>query len=157
MELLINKILSIDIHEAIVIYEKDLKKLGKQLYGINCGSCGNRLIEIYIKLNKNGKQILYNMKTRTAQLKKGVVLEVPQMGITWTNEAIDFTDEKAVKVLEKYGALAARFEVLPSMEPKLDRDALKAEAKELKLEYKSNLSTVKLNDLVQAKKAEVTE
>jgi hypothetical protein len=136
---LIDKILSTDIHEAVEIYEEQIRKLGKELYGINCGSCGNRLIEIYIKLSKNGKQIMDHKKNRVAKLKEGVVLCVSDMGITWTNESLDFTDEAALKVLDKYKAMESRFEILPERPKQKQKKEVNQEVKkeEVKVEPKT--------------------
>lgn len=132
---LINKILSTDIHEAVKVYDSELRKLGKELYNINCGSCGNRLIEIYLKLAKNGKELIKNKMERVAKLKEGKLLRVPQMGITWTNDSLDFTDEKALKVLEKYAGLAPNFEVLPE-KPKSKAKPKVKKVEEKKVEVK---------------------
>lgn len=144
----IDKILSTDIHEAIKVYEDDLKRLGNELYGIRCGSCGNRLIEIYLKLSKNGHQIIKNKMERKAKLKKGVVLRVGALGITWTNDSLSFTDEAALKAIKEFPALANQFEILPNDKNALDRDELKEEAKSLKLEFASNIPTNKLKELI---------
>jgi|GEM_PF-4334972 len=153
---LIDKILSTDIHEAIEVYKDELKKLGNELYGIRCGSCGNRLIEIYIKLSKNGHQIIKAKMDRIARLKKNVVLRIGSMGITWTNESVDFTDKKALEVIEKFPAISKQFEVLPKAEikEKTPMELLKEEATELEIEFAGNISKANLQKLVDEKKAE---
>lgn len=117
MRELIQAILSTDIHEAEEKFPSELDKLGWELFGLKPCGCGNQRIEIYMKLYKQGFQKLEEMENikqnRTAKLKDNVVLNIPQMGITWTNASNDFTDEKAIAVLAKYKAMESRFEILP--------------------------------------------
>lgn len=112
---LIEKILSHDIHEAEKKFPSELERLGWELFGIKPCGCGFRLIEIYIKLHKNGIHKAKAMKDikRTARLKDNIVLRIPQMGITWTNLSMDFTDERAIEVLKNYKAFESKFEILP--------------------------------------------
>lgn len=126
---LIDKILATDIHEAVKVYKSELKKFGKELYGMDCGSCDNRLLEVYVKLSKNGKQIMKNKAERKAKLKDNVVLRVPSMGITWTNESLDFTDKKALEVLKKFEALKGRFDILPEEIKPVKKQTIKKEEK----------------------------
>ena len=113
---LVKKVLSVDVHEAERIYSNELEVLGLQLYNKRAKGCGNCLIEIYIKLYKNGIEMAEAKEKQTqrvAELKDNVILRVPQMGITWSNVSNDFTDEKAKEVLKKYPALKSRFKKLP--------------------------------------------
>jgi len=53
----VNKVLSVDIHEAESIFFDEISYLAKVLYRREVGNCGNCAIETYIALNKNGLEL----------------------------------------------------------------------------------------------------
>lgn len=123
---LIKKILSVDIHKAEILYKNELEKIGFELYNKRANGCGNCLLEIYLLLNKNGIEMAEAKENnkRKSKLKDNVVLNVPVLGIVWTNQS-NFTDAQVLGLLKKFPLLESRFDVLPDKKLAHKKEATK--------------------------------
>ena len=103
-----------DIHEAVSSYASEIDTLSRILLNANCGNCDNKRIEAYMKLYKNREYLMTNLRAimeRQYELKDGVVLTLPQLGLTVSN--LNLTDAIAKQILAYNPAIAGQFKKIP--------------------------------------------
>lgn len=103
-----------DIHEAVSSYASEIDTLSRILLNMNCGNCDNKRIEAYMKLYKNREYLMTNLRAimeRQYELKDGVVLTLPQLGLTVSN--LNLTDAIAKQILAYNPAIAGQFKKIP--------------------------------------------
>lgn len=113
----VDEILRTDINEAVVKYANEINAASLILYNINCGNCENKRAEIYLRLFRDRDTIkdkLTKIMERNYELSEDVVLTVPELGLTVTNN--NLTDEIAKKILEYNPAFKGQFTKMPAPE-----------------------------------------
>ena len=111
---LIERVLSIDIHESVSIYKDEIDTLSRVLFNRSCGTCENKRIETLVRIYKDKQNILTRLTEimeRNYELKKGVVMTLPSLGLTVSNT--NLTDKIAEQILAYNPAAIGQFVKFP--------------------------------------------